>query len=232
MYRTRLEEALPEVRERIAAAARRAGRDPGEVRIVAVTKGHGREAVEAVLDAGLREVGENRVERIEAWRERFGASAGDWHMVGHLQRRKAPRAHGTVSLLHSLDSVRLARRLDETRPEGGEPVPSLVQVNTSGEETKGGFNPADFLPGLKEILGLPGIRVEGVMTMAPYVWDEAVLRGTFRALRDLHEEAVRRIPEYRGRELSMGMSNDYEIAVEEGSTLVRLGTVLLGEKAQ
>jgi hypothetical protein len=228
MYGTRLEETLPEVRDRIAEAARRAGRDPSEVRIVAVTKEHPGEAIEALLAAGIRDVAENRIEQIEEWVVRFGRKAARWHMIGHLQRRKAPQARAVVDLLHSVDSVRLAERLEEVAPRDGGPLSVLVQVNTSGEETKGGFGPADTLDGLERILALGTLRIEGLMTMAPYYADEALLRKTFGTLRDLHGQARARFPAYEGKELSMGMSNDFEMAVEEGSTMVRLGTVLLG----
>jgi len=228
MYRTRLEETLPEVRDRIAGAAQRVGRDPSQVRIVAVTKEHPGEAIEALLASGINDLAENRIERIEEWVVRFGRGGARWHMIGHLQRRKAPQARAVVDLLHSVDSVRLAERLDEVGPTEGTRLPVLVQVNTSGEESKGGFGPDDALEGLGRILELQSLKVEGLMTMAPYYADEGQLRKTFSTLRGLHEEAQKSLSTYEGTQLSMGMSNDFEIAVEEGSTMVRLGTVLLG----
>lgn len=232
MYRSRLAESLPGVRERIAAAAARAGRDPGAVRMIPVTKGHPLEAVEATVEAGFREVGENRVEELEEKARTLAGRGIRWHMIGHLQSRKAPLARELSHLLHSLDSVRLAERLDRVAPEGGEPFPVLVQVNTSGEEAKYGFSPDEALPALEGILGLPTLRVEGLMTMAPYTDDEEMLRGTFRRLRELQDRAREEVPGYTGQELSMGMSNDYELAVEEGSTMLRLGTVLFGERRE
>jgi pyridoxal phosphate enzyme (YggS family) len=228
MYRTRLEETLPAVLERIAEAALRAGRDPSGVQLVAVTKEHPAEAIEALLEAGVRDLAENRIEQIEEWDARFGRDAARWHMIGHLQRRKAPEACAMVHLLHSVDSVRLAGRLNEVVPPGGEPLPILVQVNTSGEETKGGFGPPEALDGIGRILEMRSLRVRGLMTMAPYYADERLLRQTFGTLRGLHEEAREQFDGYEGEVLSMGMSNDFEVAIEEGSTMVRLGTVLLG----
>ncbi len=233
MYANRLAEALPRVRERVRQAAARVGRNEGGVRLVAVTKAHPLEAVYAALETGLRDLGENRVGELE---EKVAALAGDhrprWHMVGHLQSRKAPRVRELATMLHSLDSLKLGRRFERTTPEGAPPLPALVQVNTSGEDAKYGFSPDRFCDELPDLLDLRSLSVEGLMTMAPLTRDEERIRGTFRRLRELHEEARRRHPAYRGTELSMGMSNDFEIAVEEGSTLVRLGTVLFGERPE
>lgn len=232
MYRDRLAEQLPRVRERIEEAAARSGREPGAVRIVAVTKGHPPDAVRAALSHGLVEVGENRLEELERKRGALNGATPRvrWHMVGHLQRRKAPRARGMAELLHSLDSSRLARRLERTAPEEAPPLRVLAQVNASGEASKHGFSPAGLLEALPEFLELESIRIEGLMTMAPLTGDRAAIRATFRRLRELHREIGERFDAYRGSELSMGMSNDYDLAVEEGSTLVRLGTVLFGER--
>ena len=230
MYRALLADTLPELRGRIAEAAARAGRDPGEVRVVAVTKGHPLAAVEAAVAAGLGRLGENRVAELE---EKAGLVAGgtvEWHMIGRLQRRVAPRVRGLASLVHSLDSLGLAARLERTAPPGAPPLPVLAQVNVSGEATKAGFSP-DELPGaLEALLGLGSLEVRGLMTMAPFTRDERTLRTAFRGLRRLGEEAALRFPGYRGRELSMGMSNDYEWAVEEGSTIVRVGSAIFGRR--
>lgn len=232
-YGARLEETLPRVRERIGEAARRAGRSPDEVRIVAVTKGHSLEAVEAALDAGLRDLGENRVGELREKAARLDDDRVRWHMVGHVQTRKAPKLVPIVHLLHSLDSVRLARRFHRVTGEEESALRALVQVNTSGEEAKGGFEGReDALRGLEEILPIREIRVEGLMTMAPLTDDEEVLRATFRRLREIHEAAREGLADYRGTELSMGMTNDYPVAVEEGSTMVRIGTALFGERPE
>ncbi len=237
MYQTRLEENLPRVRERVAEAAARVGRSPEEVRIVAVTKGHPLEAIRAALASGIRELGENRLGELEEKRRLLDELAVDapdlrWHMVGHLQRRKAPGIRDAAHVLHSLDSLRLAERLERTAPDGCPPLPVLIQVNTSGEESKYGFTPEGFLDELDEILEMTSLEVQGLMTMAPLTDDRELIRATFRRLRELQEEARRTHQGYGGHELSMGMSNDYELAVEEGSTLVRLGTVLFGERPE
>jgi pyridoxal phosphate enzyme (YggS family) len=230
MYRTTVEESLPRVRERIERAASRAGRSGGDVRIVAVTKGHPLDAVHAALDAGLRDLGENRVEELERKVAELGPDARvTWHMIGHLQSRKAGRAIGTADLIHSVDSVKLARRLSTAAVEAGQEQPVLVQVNVSGEDTKSGFTTESAMDGLAEIAEFPGLRVDGMMTMAPFVAEDAELRATFDGLRALLEKA-RQLDGRVGRELSMGMSNDFEIAIEEGSTMVRLGTVLFGRR--
>jgi len=218
------------VEDRIAAALARAGRHDA-VTIVAVTKTHGPEAVRAAAAAGLRDCGENRVQELEAKREQAGSEVA-WHLIGHLQRNKARRALPLIDLMHALDSVRIAEALSEEALTGGRVLPALVQVNASGEATKGGFDVAAALEDVARIAALPGLSVRGLMTMAPYTDDEALLRRTFAAVRGLSERCRAEVPGYEERHLSMGMSNDFELAVEEGSTMVRLGTVLFGERAE
>jgi pyridoxal phosphate enzyme (YggS family) len=221
---------LAEVRERIGAAASRAGRAAEEVGIVAVTKTHPATAIEAARRVGLRDVGENRVQEMAEKEEVLGRDAARWHLIGHLQRNKARRAVVLFDLLHSLDSARLAGALSEAAAEQGITVHALAQVNTSGEASKGGFEGDALVDALGEITALPGLVVEGLMTMAPFTDDERVLRHAFGEARRLRDEAARQVPGFRPVHLSMGMSNDFEIAVEEGSTLVRLGTILFGAR--
>jgi len=217
---------LAEVKERIEAAVVRGGHRQ-EVSIVAVTKTHGPDAVHAAWEAGLRDVGENRVQ------EALGKMAAvdvpvHWHLIGHLQRNKVKDAE-SFSLLHSLDSARLADALCAVGLARGRAIDTLVQVNTSGEGTKGGYTPDELLGEAERLTTLAGLRVRGVMTMAPLTNDERVLRATFvgaRAARQLLADVG-----HPAAELSMGMSNDYEIAVEEGATMVRLGTVLFGVRS-
>ena len=229
----RLAERLPQVRERVEAATRRSGRAPGSVRIVAVAKGHPVEAVRAVLKAGLADVGENRVEELEAKEAAVRDGGVRWHMIGHVQSRKAVRAARLADLVHSVDSLRLAERLSRATEAAGRRLTVLVQVNASGEAAKGGFpavaEPEAAVEAFAPVAALPGLRVRGLMTMAPFTRDEAVLRTTFRRVRRLLA-AADGVPGFEAQELSMGMSNDYELAVEEGSTIVRLGTALLGER--
>lgn len=229
MYRETLEQRLPAVRERIAEAARRSGRGPDEVRIVAVVKGHPHAAAEAAVEAGLKDLGENRVETLAERVRSVGRHVCRWHMVGHLQSRKARDVFGITDLLHSVDSVRLAGRLGRAATEAGERLPVLVQVNVAGEESKYGFSPGEGVEAVHQVADEGGLQVRGLMTMAPLTDDEGEVRRTFSGLREIRE-AARRATGLELPELSMGMSNDYEIAVEEGSTMVRLGTALLGER--
>lgn len=219
-----------EVRERIERARARAGRG-GEVTLVAVTKTHPAEVVRAAVAAGIGDVGENRVQELEGKVTAVGRDAVRWHLIGHLQRNKAARAVALADLVHSLDSVRLAEALSAEAAKAGRTVRALVQVNTSGEESKFGLAPEEAVEAVARMAELPGLALEGMMTMAPFTGDEGVVRRTFAAARRLREEAARQVPAL-GPHLSMGMSNDFEAAVEEGSTLVRVGSSLFGERAR
>ncbi|MBD0320049.1 MAG: YggS family pyridoxal phosphate-dependent enzyme [Gemmatimonadetes bacterium] len=219
---------VEEVRERIERARARAGR-ADSVTLVAVTKTHPADAVRAVLAAGVADVGENRVQELEEKVAEVGRGAVGWHLIGHLQRNKAGKALPLFDLIHSLDSLRLAEAISAEAVKRGITARALVQVNASGEESKGGFEPGELADAVGRIAALPGVRVEGLMTMAPFTDDESVVRAAFRRTRELLDDAARQVPGV-GRQLSMGMSNDFEIAVEEGSTLVRVGSVLFGER--
>jgi len=228
-YAARLAETLPAVRERISQAVVAAGRDAGSVRLVAVTKAHPIAAVEAALAAGLTDLGENRVEELEAKVEALGAAAVTWHMIGHVQSRKARRVTHVADVIHSVDSFRLGVRLSRAAVEQERTLTVLAQVNTSGEGSKSGFDLDDAADQIERMAELPGLRVHGLMTMAPFVDDEVVLGDAFAALRrigDLLAASTDRV----GRELSMGMTNDLEIAIREGSTMVRIGTALFGKR--
>jgi pyridoxal phosphate enzyme (YggS family) len=229
MYTARLAEALPELRERMAGAALAGGRDPREVRLVAVTKGHPLEALEAALEAGIRDLGENRVEDLEAKQGVLGRERATWHMIGHVQSRKAARAASAAHLIHSVDSLHLAEKLSRAGTERGSDVRVLVQVNTSGEGSKTGLTAPGAVEEVLRLASLPHLRVEGLMTMAPFVDDARVLTSSFRRLRETLEEVRRHDPRV-GPELSMGMTNDFEIAIREGSTMIRIGTALFGER--
>jgi pyridoxal phosphate enzyme (YggS family) len=220
---------VAEVRDRIEAARQRGGRADA-VTLVAVTKTHPVEVVRAAVAVGVADVGENRVAELEGKVAEVGRDAVRWHLIGHLQRNKAAKALPHVDLLHSLDNLRLAEVLSRAAVEAGRTLPVLLQVNTSGEETKGGWSGAEALDAAARVAELPGLRVDGMMTMAPYTDDETVLRRTFREARRCFDEAARTVGGFHPRHLSMGMSNDYEIAVEEGSTLVRVGSVLFGAR--
>jgi pyridoxal phosphate enzyme (YggS family) len=229
MYETSLKENLPRIREVLENATLRSGRGEGEVTLVAVTKAHPPEALTAALAMGLTDLGENRLDALEGKVELLGRDAATWHMIGHIQSRKAHSAVELADLIHALDSMKLGRRLSSFAVELEKRIPTLVQVNVSGEEAKSGFSSGEALERIHELLELPGLEIRGLMTMAPFVENEAVLRGTFSGLREIHEQAGK-IPGYQGTELSMGMTNDFELAVEEGSTMVRIGTALFGER--
>lgn len=232
MYAERLRDTLPRVREEIADAARRVGRDPEEITLVAVTKSHPMAAIRAALAAGLRDLGENRVAELEEKRGEFGRPEGvRWHMIGTVQSRKAARLVGLADLVHSVDRLKIARKISAEAAEQGVEVPVLAQVNTSGEDAKSGFegDPERVVERLLEMSEMPGLRLEGLMTMAPFVDDETILRPAFARLRDTLEE-LRRQSDVVGATLSMGMTNDLTIAIEEGSTMVRIGTALFGSR--
>ncbi len=233
MYLERLQRALPEVRDRIESACRRAGRSDGDrVTIVAVTKGHPIEALCAAREAGLRVIGENRVQEARRKRDRTGDLGLAWHLVGHLQRNKVRHALSLFEMIHSVDTLRLAETIDSEAAKSGRRARVLVQVNASGEETKYGVPVGEGLEAVRRICELPHLRVTGLMTIAPLTNDERVLRDTFRRTRELFERCGASVEGFEARDLSMGMSNDYEIAVEEGATMVRLGTVLFGERGK
>ncbi len=227
---TEIETRLRKVEERVGEAARRSGRTASDVRLLAVTKGHSASILNAVSDIGITDIGENRVQEAQAKQREVGRLGLNWHMVGHLQRNKVSSALPLFDMFESVDSVRLARRLSaEAGRTGRSEVRVLVQVNTSGETAKGGFEEASLQDELAEIVELPALSVVGMMTMAPWTDDRAVLRGTFRRARALFD-GCGAVEGFRPEVLSMGMSNDFEIAIEEGSTQVRLGTALLGER--
>jgi pyridoxal phosphate enzyme (YggS family) len=194
---------------------------------VAVTKTHGPEAVRAALAAGLEDVGENRVQEALAKQEQLVGVPVRWHLIGPLQRNKARHAVGRFALIHSVDREDLATELDRRVAEGSR-QPVLVEVNCSGEAQKSGVDPGSLASLLDRIAALPRLDLQGLMTMAALSDDERIQRGAFarlRELRDRMQSAGHRLPE-----LSMGMSGDFAAAVEEGATMVRLGTLLFGER--
>ena len=217
---------LREVQEKIDAAVRRGGHGQS-VHVVAVTKTHGPEAAVAAWEAGLQDVGENRVQEALAKMEAVSVPVR-WHLIGHLQRNKVKHAN-RFALVQSMDNERIADALHAVGAARGEPVQVLVQVNVVEEESKGGYS-LDGLPTEAERLrGLTGVSVRGVMAMAPLDADERTLRVVFGGARRARD--VLRAAGHEATELSMGMSNDFEIAVEEGATYVRLGTILFGARS-
>ncbi|MES2525027.1 MAG: YggS family pyridoxal phosphate-dependent enzyme [Gemmatimonadota bacterium] len=216
---------VAEARERIRAAQVRGGH-AGTVTLIAVTKTHGPEAVEAAFRAGVHDVGENRVQEAE---EKMAATTVPvrWHLIGHLQRNKA-RSGVQFAMVHGVDSERLAVALDAAAAQAGTVQECLLQVNVSGEASKSGIAPADVPAMADRLRELRHLRFVGAMTLAPFDAEESVLRRVFAGTRDVR--TVLAASGHPATELSMGMSGDYEIAVEEGATFVRLGTVLFGSR--
>jgi len=225
-------ERIAEVRAEIERACFRAGRAPDSVTLVAVSKTHPPEDIATAVRAGVRQFGENRVEEALP---KVAAVAGlvnepvTWHMIGHVQSRKAADVLPWAALVHSVDSVKLATRLACSVGEGVE-LPVLLEVNVAGEASKYGFHPAELPAAVEAIAALPGLRIEGLMTMAPLVTDPELARPTFRSLAQLRAELAQRYPAIVWRHLSMGMTDDFEVAIEEGATLVRIGRALFGER--
>jgi pyridoxal phosphate enzyme (YggS family) len=217
---------LAAVEERLCAACGRAGRRREDVTLVAVTKTVSAAVAALLPELGVRDLGENRPQ--ELWAKAAALTAEvRWHLVGHLQRNKVERTLSLVHLIHSVDSVRLLQAIEQASGGRESPVDVLLEVNCSGEPSKHGFTPAE-VPSLAEVLaGLGRVRVRGLMTMAAPEEDPQRCRPTFSLLRRLRDELRQQVaPAHPLTELSMGMSNDFEVAIEEGATLVRLGTVL------
>jgi pyridoxal phosphate enzyme (YggS family) len=220
---------LAEVRARIADAARRAAHDPASVTLVAVSKTVSLDRLCGIEGAGITDLGENRVQEATEKIEALGA-AFRWHLIGHLQRNKARRAVELFDLIHSVDSLELAAALNRHAQSLGKRQRVLLQVNVSGEESKGGFSPDGVREAAAQLAGMLSLQPEGLMTIAPLGVDERRLRGVFGALRGLHGELAPCFDRLTWRHLSMGMTDDFEVAIEEGATLVRIGRALFGER--
>ena len=228
----------------MADAAQRAGRDPGDVALVAVCKTFPAEVVAAAYAAGLRDFGENRVEealvKLPAVRAAITGPLPTWHMVGHVQSRKAREVVAHFDIVHSVDRLRIARRLGQFVGESQSPMTVLLECNVSGEANKSGFDVADwrgdrpqreaFFAAVEEILALPGTSVQGLMTMAPLVSDPQTVRPVFASLRGLLDALRERFATDNWRHLSMGMTDDFEVAIEEGATMVRIGRAIFGPR--
>jgi pyridoxal phosphate enzyme (YggS family) len=226
---------LRSVRKRMAAAAKRSGRDPDKVTLVAVSKTQPSKVIRAAHESGLQHFGENRVEEAEAKVDLLPAGI-TWHMIGHIQSRKAGRVVSLFDFVHSVDSVKLAKRLDRMCAERTEPMPVLLEINVSGEASKYGFEASRWAAddaqrevlwaAVAEILTLPCLQVQGVMTMAPIVSDPEEARPVFVRLRQLRDALAADFPQSSWHHLSMGMTDDFEVAIEEGATLVRVGRAI------
>ena len=220
---------LDEVKAKIAAACAKAGRDPSEVEIIAVTKTHGEDVVREAWENGLAIVGENKVQEA-AWKKPASVSGPSWHLIGHLQSNKVRPALELFDFIHSVDSIKLADRINLIADDIGAQPHILLEVNVSGEKSKSGMKPEDVEPTIRHIQeNCPRVTLEGLMTMAPFAEDPEEARPYFRRLRELRDGLQEKLGVGLPK-LSMGMSGDYEVAVEEGATWVRLGTVLFGER--
>lgn len=223
--------------DQIASAARKSGRAPEGIRLVVVTKSQPLEIVQAAIEAGVRILGENYPEEGVTKIQSLPPQSGvEWHMIGHVQSRKVRLVAEHFELLHSLDSLKLARRLDRFAAERNRALPVLLEFNVGGEESKAGWDASNdsrwdaFLPEVESILKLPSLRVRGLMTMPPLGTDPEDSRRFFLRLRLLRDRLASTFPQADWRELSMGTSADYTVAVEEGATLVRVGTAIVGAR--
>jgi pyridoxal phosphate enzyme (YggS family) len=218
--------------DRMGEAAVRTGRDTSEIRLLAAAKSQSVEALRAAIAAGVVLIGENYVQEAQEKKQQLGG-LGEWHMIGHLQRNKAKTAVDIFAVIESLDGVALARELDKEGRKRGKTVRALVEVNLGGEESKSGIAKNEVASLLDEAVKLPCLHIEGLMTVPPYRESPEDVRPYFRELSELNERlAELRLPHVELKELSMGMSHDYTIAIEEGATIVRVGTALFGPRGR
>lgn len=223
--------------ERVRAASYRARRDPEQIKIVVVTKTHPVDVLRAALSAGIEKFGENYAQEAAAKMDLIGEEAGlEWHMIGHIQSRKAELVSQRFQMVHSLDSVKIAERLDRYAAQEGRTIPVLLECNASGEATKFGWQidqehlSSAVMDDFAQVLELPYLRVQGLMTMAPYAQDPEFARPYFRKLCQFQHILKSQLPASNWEELSMGMSGDFEVAVEEGATYLRIGQAILGAR--
>ena len=226
-----IKENVAQVRERIAAACRRSGRGPEDVKLVAISKTFPRESIRAAYEAGLRDFGENRVQEAAAKRPALSDLSITWHMVGHLQTNKAKAARELFHWVHSVDSFRLAQKLDQATASGGGRLPVLLEVNLGGEENKAGVGESEVIRLAEQMSPLATLEVRGLMVIPPFFDDPEQVRPYFRRLRELAQEIdARKFANVSMRELSMGMSHDFEVAIEEGATIIRVGSAVFGQR--
>lgn len=225
-------ENVASVRERIARAAERVNRNPEEIDIAAVAKTVEAERIKEALEAGIEIIGENKIQEALP-KVRDIDRPVTWHMVGHLQRNKVKEAVRIFHLIHSLDSLRLAEEIDSRALTAGIIMDVLVQVNTSQEESKYGLEPGETIPLLKQISSFKGLSIRGLMTIGAFLPDPEAVRPCFRRLRELQDEILEAsIPNVEMEYLSMGMTSDFEVAIEEGANLVRIGTAIFGAREE
>jgi pyridoxal phosphate enzyme (YggS family) len=225
-----IQQNIQDVRRRIGEACLRARRDPSEVTLIAVSKTFGTEEISEAGRGGIHDFGENYIQELRGKHDALEGRGIRWHFVGHLQRNKIRYIAGWVHLVHSVDTMRLAAALSDAAVRCGRTIPFLVEVNTTGEASKNGISPSETTNFIREAAALPSVRVDGLMTMGPFTDDPEDSRGPFRMLRDLAGEsraAGQALPH-----LSMGMTGDFEVAIEEGATLIRVGTAIFGARTK
>ncbi len=225
-----LKENLDKVEKNICAACERSGRKREEVTLIAVSKTKPVEVLKEAYDLGVRVFGENKVQELDVKIPKFPNDV-DWHMIGHLQRNKVKYIAGKVALIHSVDSLRLAEEINKEAKKRDIVIPILIEVNAAGEASKFGVSCEETLGLVKEVSALPNVAIKGLMTIAPYVVDSEKNRPYFRKIKDLSVDiANKNIDNVSMDILSMGMTGDYEVAIEEGATMVRVGTGIFGER--
>jgi pyridoxal phosphate enzyme (YggS family) len=226
----RLAANLAQVRSNIERAAQHSGRSPREITLIAVSKTVSLEAVKIAYNLGVTDFGENRVQDALPKIAEFHPQDVRWHMIGHLQSNKASKVVGAFDSVQSVDNLHLAQVLSRHAEEHGKRLPVLLQVNVAGEESKEGMSPAEAPVLARQIAALPALEVQGLMTIAPLVEDPEEVRMVFRGLRDLRERLRQELPDCGWQHLSMGMTDDYRVAIEEGATIVRIGRAIFGER--
>lgn len=225
-----LQENILEIQANIEESLDKVGRTKDEVTLIAVTKTVDVDLIQKSLDLGLNNIGENRVQELQRKYEEIGDKA-TWHMIGHLQTNKVKYILDKVSLIHSLNRISLAKELNKRAKDTNKIIETLIQVNVAEEESKFGFKTGEVIPFIESILSMENIKVKGLMTIAPYAEDPEEVRYVFRELRNLKETIEsRNYKEVDMKYLSMGMTNDYKVAIEEGSNMVRIGTALFGKR--
>lgn len=223
-----IEKNIKEVRDRLGEAALKNGRRPEEIKLVAVSKTFPAEIIKAAVEFGMTDLGESRIQDAEPKIEKLGDIAA-WHMIGHLQTNKAKRAVELFPIIQSLDSIRLAEELEKRAGNIDKKIDCLIELNSSGEESKYGFTPDRILEALRELKDYRYLNLRGVMTIGPYVEDENEIRRAFQLTRSLLEKGKEIVGD-KFDTLSMGMSSDFELAVAEGSNMVRIGTAIFGPR--
>ncbi len=226
-----IRENIDTIRRRIAAACARCGRDPNDITLVAVSKTFAAEAIAEAHDAGISDIGENYVQELLAKREQLRGRSIRWHFIGHLQSNKVKYLVPWIHLIHAVDNVGLAREIDKRAAHAGATVNVLIEVNTTGEESKFGVQPSAAVEFVKSLAEFRHVCIAGLMTIGPFLPDAEGSRPMFRTLRTLHQELASLGQENVHMEhLSMGMTGDFEVAIEEGATILRIGTAIFGKR--